>query len=289
MNTSIVVMTHNRKNVLEQTINGMLEQDFQGRFEIIVVNDGSTDGTKQMLWEKFRNNKKVVVLNQHRSFPCKARNNGIRKAKFEFVVIMDDDCIPSRNWLKNLIDGFNSEKIGVVSSFDLYGGTSTAFRKSVLEKIGGYDEQYRYYREDTDLVFRVLDAGYEAKLVKADFTHEHKMEAPKGLLGLVAYGLERAAYHMNDVLLYKKHPKLAKEFLGVRFGFLVSPAKDFAAATNQWFKGGKMKLASPRGIVFLEGKNFAAKALIVIGGISWVFTVKFFRLIASIRFWKLLV
>ncbi|HIH08559.1 MAG TPA: glycosyltransferase family 2 protein, partial [Candidatus Diapherotrites archaeon] len=67
-------MTHNRKNVLEQTINGMLEQDFQGRFEIIVVNDGSTDGTKQMLWEKFQNNKKVVVLNQHRSFPCKARN-----------------------------------------------------------------------------------------------------------------------------------------------------------------------------------------------------------------------
>ena len=134
---SIVMPVYNQAKVIPKIIDSYCKEVIEKLpgSEFIVAEDGSTDGTKQMLWEKFQNNKKVVVLNQHRSFPCKARNNGIRKAKFEFVVIMDDDCIPSRNWLKNLIDGFNSEKIGVVSSFDLYGGTSTAFRKSVLEKV----------------------------------------------------------------------------------------------------------------------------------------------------------
>lgn len=288
MDASIVVMTHNRETVLEKTVNAMLAQEFNGQFEVIVVNDGSTDGTKQML-EKFEKNSKLKVINQERSLPCRARNNGIKKTAYEITVIMDDDCIPRSDWLQRIVNGFSDETIGMVSSYSVHGGTSTAFRTEVLKKIGGFDEEYGYYREDTDLVFRIQKQGFKTRLVKAPFRHEHKMEKPKGLYGLAQYGLERAVYHVNDVLLFKKHPLLAKEFLDVKLGFFVNPKKDFAAATNKWWSGGKMKLASPRGIVFLENKSPLHLAVIFAGAVSWVFLVKFFRLFGSVKFRKLLI
>src|SRR3989338_108596 len=91
---SIVVMTHNRKQVLEKTLDAMLQLEYPGKYEVIVVNDGSTDGTKEMLRDKFSKSGKITIISQQRSLPCRARNNGIGKAKYEVVVIMDDDCIP---------------------------------------------------------------------------------------------------------------------------------------------------------------------------------------------------
>lgn len=289
MNASIVVMTHNRKAVLEKTIDAMLQLEYAGKYEVIVVNDGSSDGTSEMLQGKYSKNNKILIINQPRSLPCKARNSGIKRAKYEVVVIMDDDCIPRKDWLSRLIAGFGEKGVGIVSSYSIHGGTSTAFLADALRKVGGFDEEYGYYREDTDLVFRVQELGYKVKLVKAPFRHEHKMEKPRGFMGLVKYGLERAGYHMNDVLLYKKHPKLGAEFLDVKFGFLVNPKRDFQAATNQWWSGGKMKLASPRGIVFLENSTPLHTFLIFFGAFAWVALVKFYRLMGSIRFGKLLV
>lgn len=286
---SIVVMTHNRKEVLQKTIRGMLAQDFSGKFEIIVVNDGSTDGTKEMLEKNFGKNKKVVVINQARSLPCKARNRGIKTAKNDIIVIMDDDCIPERKWLAKIVNGFNEPHIGIVTSYSKFGGTSTAFRKETLDKVGGYDEEYGYYREDTDLVFRVMERGFEAKFVNAEFVHEHEIGKPRGLTGLIKYAFERAKYHQNDVLLYKKHPKLATGFLGVKMGFLVDPRLDFAAASGTWHGGKEIRLSSPRGITFLENKSPIHALAIVIGAIGWVFLVKFFRIAASIKFGKLLI
>ncbi|MDO8633687.1 MAG: glycosyltransferase family A protein [archaeon] len=289
LSASIVVMTYNRKYVLKKTVEAMLGQDFESLFEIIVVNDGSMDGTKEMLEKNFGKNKKLTVINEERSLPCKARNNGIKAAKNDVVVIMDDDCIPEKKWLSKIVNGFDDKKTGIVTSYSRFGGTSTAFRRETLDKIGGYDEEYGYYREDTDLVFRVMEKGFEARFVDAGFVHEHEIEKPKGLLGLAWYALERAKYHKNDVLLYKKHPRLAKGFLGVKLGFLVDPRMDFAAATGTWHAGGKINLSSPRGITFLQNKTPFHGVIIIAGAIGWVFLVKFFRLTASLRFGKLLI
>lgn len=292
---SVVVMTHNRADVLKKTLAAMLKQDYPAAYEIIVVNDGSTDGTEKMLRSAFGTEKRVRVLEQERSFPCRARNNGIKKSRYGFTVIMDDDCIPEKSWLRKLMNGFFDDgalnkKIGVVSSFHEFGGTSTAFRREALGKAGGYDEAYRYYREDTDLVFRVLDAGYENRVVQdAKFVHEHEIESPHGFAGWVKYGLERCGYHMNDVLLYKKNPARARKFLDVRLGFIVNPFADWAAATNQWGAKGELKLGSPRGITFMCGSTPLHAAAIVLGAWGYVMCVKAFRLGGSIKFGKFLV
>lgn len=135
-----------------------------------------------------------------------------------------------------------------------------------------------------------MELGYEFKLVKADFLHDHKEEKPKGILGILRYGYKRLKLHGNDVLLYKKHPNdLTKKFLNIKFGFIVSPISDFKVATGLWKKNGKLELSSPRGIVFIENKTPFHALAIVFLGIGYVIAVKFARLIASIRFRKLLI
>lgn len=285
---SIVTMTHNRADILEKTLEAMLGLDYPSEYEIIVVNDGSTDNTKEVL-KKFGN--RIRVIHQERKGPCAARNAGFRATKYPIAVNMDDDCIPDKAWLKDLIGGFDSPDIGVVSAFDIYGGTSTAFRKEALDKVGLYDEEYFYYREDTDLVFRILDAGYKAKKVNAKYEHCH--EYPSGLINGLKYAKERLRYHVNDVLLYKKNPERAKDFLGVQFGFLVNPIKDFRNVTGTWY-GGKVdfssiKLSSPRGIVFLENKSPLHALVIFILAIGYVVALKFARLYGSIKYGKFLI
>ncbi len=289
---SIIIAAFNGKSVLKKTIKAMLELDYPNLLEIIVVNDGSTDGTKKMLEKEFSNNPKIKIINQKNLGVTKARNKGISMARGEIIVNMDQDCIPKKNWLTKLVKGFTSEKIGMVSSFALYGGTSTAFKASVLKKIGGYDEDYFYFREDSDLAFKIMEAGYELKQVKAEYIHDHELEKPKGIINLIKYALKRAKYRENDVLLYKKHPnnKKVKEFLGIKYGFLISPKKDMELSLGRWWPGmNKFELSSPRGIIFLKNKTIIHSIIILIASFLYMILLKLIRLKASIKYGKLLI
>lgn len=284
---SVVVATLNNAETLRKTLKGLEKVDYPGRCEIIVVNDGSTDRTKEMLDREFSRHKKIRVIHIPRSGVCVARNIGIENSRGSIVVNMDHDCIPERDWLVRLVEGFSNGRVGVVSSYGYYGGTSTAFRKDLLDKVGGYDKEYYYYREDTDLSFKIMDLGYEFRLVNAGYYHSHELTKPKGLAGAIRYALQRWRFHMNDVLLYKKHPSLAGDFLNVRMGFMVNPLSDFKAATGLW--KGEYALSSPRGITFLENKSPLHGAIIFLTGFLYVLGVKLFRLRGSLKFGKLLV
>lgn len=290
---SVIVSTFNNAVVLERTLRGMLVLDYPKElFEIIVASDGSTDGTAKMMNEAFGKEKQIKFLDLQHQGVCATRNAAIAAAAkdSEIVVNMDHDCIPEKDWLKKIVAGFDSEKVGVVSSYNYYGGTSTAFKKNLLEKVGGYDEEYGYYREDTDLSFKIMDLGFEFRLVQAGFEHDHEMVKPHGLVALAKHVWQRLSYHKNDVLLYKKHPtKLCREFLNIKYNFFVDPVSDFRAATGLWHVGGKLQASSPRGIVFIENKSTLHSILIIISGIGYVIALKLFRLWGSIKFGKLLV
>lgn len=287
---SVVVATYNNRNALEKTLDSLLAQRFSDRYEVIVVNDGSSDATKEFLDSYAKGKKKLRVIYQPNSGVCKARNAGIKAAKYGIVVNMDHDCIAEKDWLEKMVAGFDSHEVGVVSAYDYYGGTSTAFRKELLDKVGGYDEEYRYYREDTDLSFKIMDLGYKFKLVNAGYLHDHIESSPNGILGFVKYALKRLEYHQNDVLLYKKHPtRVCEEFLHIKYGFLVDPGQDFAVATGTWQKSGEFGLSSPRGITFLKNKTPLHTFVILLIGACYVLAVKGSRLIGSVRFGKLLI
>lgn len=290
MGASVVVATYNNKNTLCKTLDALLAQKFSGKYEVIVVNDGSSDGTKEFLDEYAKGKKHLRVFHQKNKGVCAARNTGIENSKYEIVITMDHDCIAQKDWLSKMCAGFDGPKVGVVSAYDYYGGTSTGFRKKLLDIVGGYDEEYRYYREDTDLSFKIMDLGYKFRLVKAGYLHDHVEAKPRGLAELVRHVLQRLYYHQNDVLLYKKHPtKICEEFLHIKYGFLVDPLQDFRVATGTWQGGGKFELSSPRGITFLQNKTPLHTIAIILIGMCYVLAVKTSRFIGSIRFGKLLI
>ena len=288
---SIVIASYNNIKVLEQALDSMLKLDYPNDYEVIVVDDGSKDGTPSRIRQKYGNGKKIKLIAFDRNMGvCRARNAGIKEARFPIVVNMDHDCIPAKGWLKSLVSGFESKKVGVVSSFGSFGGTSTAFRKELLDKAGGYDEDYFYYREDTDLTFKIMDLGYEYRKVEAGYTHDHEEAVPKGISGWARYVLKRLRYHENDVLLYKKHPKLAKDFLHIKMGFMVDPLEDFKVVANLWDGSSKeLKLGSPRGLELIKNKTPLHTLVIILLALTYVFAVKFFRLIGSIKFGKFLI
>lgn len=288
---SIIVGTYNRSDTLREALNAMLLQNYEAPYEILVIDDGSTDGTKDMVEKEFGKNKKIrLFFNQHLG-PIKTRNTGFKNAKNEIVVIMDDDCIPEKSWLRELTGGLTEDCCGI-SSFSPDGGTSTAFRRKEVLQAGMFDERFNKfpYREDTDLKFR-LEKMTEKKLkfIEGKAKFRHVRNQPKTFLEKIKYGLYRIKVHQNDVLLYKKHPKETAKMLDIKFGFIRNPAKDFAVATGLW--GGKksLSLSSPQGVEIIQNKTFLHAAAIILIGIAYVFAVKASRLYGSIIFGKLLI
>lgn len=288
---SIVIATHNNENTLRKVLHSMLELNYPNQFEAIVVNDGSTDNTKEMLQREFGKEPRIKAINFSKNQGvCIARNAGINAARFPIIVNMDHDCVAEKQWLQQLVKEFKDPKVGAVSSFGDFGGTSTAFRKSLLEKVQGYDEEYGYYREDTDLTFKIMEQGFKYNVVKANYFHDHRETKPAGLIELIKYLLQRLRYHQNDVLLFKKHPLLATKFLDVKFGFLVNPVKDFKVAANLWEGSSKkLKLCSPRGIILIENKSPLHAFLIIFFALMYVVAIKTGRLSGSIKYGRLLI
>ncbi|MBI4021197.1 MAG: glycosyltransferase family 2 protein [Candidatus Aenigmarchaeota archaeon] len=279
---SVIVATYNNKEALRRTVAGLLALDYPS-YEVIVVDDGSTDGTAEMI----RKMQGITAICLPHGGVCKARNAAIRQATGKIVVNMDHDCVPARDWLRRLVAGFGPG-VGVVSSYGYYGGTSTAFRKDLLDRVGGYDEAYGYYREDADLSFMIMDLGYTFELVEARYDHDHRAVSPRGFRAVVRYAFTRWRYHMNDVLLFKKHPRLAGRFLDVKFGFLVNPLADFKVATGLWNRG-TFSLSSPRGMTFMENRSPLHGIAIFLLGLCYVVGVKSYRLRGSLKFGRLLI
>ncbi|MDP2666550.1 MAG: glycosyltransferase [Candidatus Diapherotrites archaeon] len=290
---SIVVATLNGGEPLIRAVDAMLGQKFDGKFEIIVVDDGSFDGnTPQQLRNHFGKNKKVKIITLPRSGVCKARNTGIQAASGEVIINMDHDCIPHADWLQTMVNGFNSPDVGAVSAYGHYGGTSTGFKKDLLNHLGGYDEDFFYYREDTDLSFRIIELGFAyQKITGARYTEDRTLVTPKGIMNILGYTLQRLRYHMNDVLLRKKHrTPLCDTFLHVRGKVFIDPVADFKVATGLWEDDEKEPvLSSPRGLTFLSNRGIFHFAAITFIGIGYALAIKVARLAGSIRHGHLLV
>lgn len=96
---SIIIPTYNRKQAVLKTANCLLKQDYpRQKYEIIIVDDGSTDETYEML----KRIKDIRVFRQNNKGPAAARNLGIKKAKYDLIAFTDDDCLPQKNWLKKI-------------------------------------------------------------------------------------------------------------------------------------------------------------------------------------------
>lgn len=103
---SVVVISHNGEATLRVTLDSLLQQTYPHKsYEIIVVDDGSTDGTAQIAQSYPR--VRYIGLKKNRGI-SEARNAGLRVAKGEIYVSFDDDCIAAHTWLAELIKGYSA-------------------------------------------------------------------------------------------------------------------------------------------------------------------------------------
>jgi glycosyltransferase involved in cell wall biosynthesis len=104
---SVIVCTHNRGDKLVTCLTALLNQTYN-RYEIIVVNDNSTDSTKQILTE-FNGIK--IISNKHNLGLSASRNVGVKHSRGDILAFTDDDCIADKNWIKYLILPYSNSKI----------------------------------------------------------------------------------------------------------------------------------------------------------------------------------
>ena len=123
MEISVIIPSFNRKFKLKQCLDSLFAQIYpKEAFEIIVIDDGSSDGTKDMLDELSKNNSNLRYFVQENKGPASARNLGIKQSRAEIIGFTDSDCILDKNWVRLMVQAHNLDKhiaaVGGVTEVD---------------------------------------------------------------------------------------------------------------------------------------------------------------------------
>jgi len=98
---SIIVVTYNRKILLNECLNSILSQDFEGKFEVIIIDNGSCDGTEEFL-KNIPERKIKFISNKSRLDLASCKTLGINASSGEIIAFTDDDCRVAKDWLKTI-------------------------------------------------------------------------------------------------------------------------------------------------------------------------------------------
>lgn len=102
MDISVIVITYNRHYFLSRCLHHLLKQDFKGSYEIIVVDDGSTDKTKSVIKQLQEGHKNLHYVPKEHGGYARARNLGLKHARGRIIAFTDDDCFVSAEWLTKI-------------------------------------------------------------------------------------------------------------------------------------------------------------------------------------------
>lgn len=269
---SVVVPTCGRPQLLNRCVASLVLQSFDPeRFEIIIVDDGPSEETRQVVarWSEHTASTGPAITyipSPGPHGPAAARNKGWRAARGGIIAFTDDDTISSAEWLQNGLAAFNDHVHAVWGRIVMpLSGTPTDYqldakgleaavfvtancfcRKRVLEDLDGFDERFRYaWREDADLYFRLIK--YPANIVhapKALVTHPIR---PAGW----GVSLSQVKKVQFDALLFKKHPALYRKNIrpAPRWDFYITVAALFTCLIG--LLGGLYNLAAIGGALWL--------------------------------------
>ncbi|MCD6515409.1 MAG: glycosyltransferase family 2 protein [Candidatus Odinarchaeota archaeon] len=235
---SIIIPFHNAQRTLKKALLSLIDQDFpKDNYEIILVDDGSTDNSVEEIRKVVTNSPVPVKIVQQKHKGCySARNLGAKIARGEILAFIDADEVANPNWLrflvqpflhdenvhvvcgrvitdeKALLPPFHSAPIDSVGRFNgqiRFGTCNIAFRITTFAELGGFDEAFDpILRGDTDLGLRALRKGF-----KVLYEPRAVVFHPVKKLSFIS-SLKLAWYRHHDVLLYKKHGTAAIGSLG---------------------------------------------------------------------------
>ncbi|MFW6022932.1 MAG: glycosyltransferase family 2 protein [Halanaerobiaceae bacterium] len=184
--TSVVIPTYNREKILYKCLKALDNQSYPAeKYEIIIINDNSTDNTENML-KNIDIKPQLVYRKQEHSGPAGARNTGLKLARGKYIVFIDDDIIVNPLFLEahinkqkendriivhgpviytNNLDNPTSEEMKITDFSRSYFATgNVSIKKEYLKKSGLFNEKFTEYGwEDLELGIRLKKLGLKAK------------------------------------------------------------------------------------------------------------------------------
>ena len=240
MGGSVIVSTFNRRDLVLRTVRTLMEQSFPAdQYEIVVVVDGSTDGTAPALRELRPSCGYRIIEQQNRGL-AGARNTGWRASERDLLIFLDDDmlCDPSLIRAHFEAHAQSESTVGVgavllstdshqtlaaacfnreVGSYALSPESSarplsistcifsnTSIRRSWMVKSGGFDERFRM-REDAEMATRLVRLGAQPRFVPKAVAYEVYTKTAADLIR------DSEAFAAADVLFMRVHPEDATE------------------------------------------------------------------------------
>jgi O-antigen biosynthesis protein len=223
---SVVVCSYNGARTIDDCCAGLAQLDYPD-FEVIVVDDGSTDDTSAIARHyNFR-----VITTPNRGLSS-ARNTGMQAATGEIVAYTDDDARPDPHWLRYLAQTFmTTPHVGVggpniappgdgwiadcvanapggpvhvlISDHvaEHIPGCNMAFRKEALETVGGFDPRFRVAGDDVDLCWRLQEQGWTIGFSPSATVWHHRRNS------LRMYWRQQRGYGKAEALLEQKWPE----------------------------------------------------------------------------------
>jgi GT2 family glycosyltransferase len=223
---SVIVCSYNGQRTLRDCFEGLLKLEYPN-YEVILVNDGSTDMTAAIGQEY---GIRVITTENHGL--SKARNIGLDAATGEIVAYIDDDAHPDPHWLTYLAATFmNGEYAGVGGpniappddgpiaecvanapggpihvllsdqEAEHIPGCNMAFRKSCLQAIGGFDPLFRIAGDDVDVCWRLQQRGWKLGFSPAAMVWHHRRNSVR------TYWKQQKNYGKAEALLERKWPE----------------------------------------------------------------------------------
>ncbi|MCU7495318.1 MAG: glycosyltransferase [Ignavibacteria bacterium] len=171
---SFILPSFNREVILRQVLSRLSGHVYNFNYEIIVVDNNSSDNSVAMVKELFP---RVRVLEMKSNLGAKSRNVALEVASGEYIMMLDDDSYPIDDSVEKAIAVLENDaegKVGCIAfniqrvdgSFETSGiymnftGCGAMFPKSIFELIGNYPEDYLYYAEEYDLSSRIMAGGF---------------------------------------------------------------------------------------------------------------------------------
>ncbi|NTV28536.1 MAG: glycosyltransferase [Candidatus Omnitrophica bacterium] len=230
LSLSVIIPAYNAADTIGDALSALEKQTCRQPFEIVVVDDGSTDATRQVVSA----HPGVKYIFQANAGPASARNCGARKSSGQILLFTDADCCPEREWLEKMLRGFEADNVAVVSGgygianpeswlarvihYEIkfrhrclmpefpraFGSYNFAIRRDVFELVGGFNAQYRRASgEDNDLSYKVIRNGWRIRFLKdALVDHYHQADLGRYLKEQFRHGIWRAR-------IYVDHPGMA--------------------------------------------------------------------------------
>src|SRR6516225_1358815 len=223
---SVIVCTYNGARTLRECLSALTDLDYPN-YEVLVVNDGSTDDTAFIAQDY-----PVRLISQPNKGLSAARNTGLAASEGEIVAYIDDDAFPHRYWLRYLAaafgraahvgiggpnlsppgDGFVAECVAAAPGNPLHvllsdelaehiPGCNMAYRKEALVAIGGFDPRFRAAGGDVDICWRLQDRGWTIGFCPTAVVWHHRRNSVR------AYWKQQYGYGKAEAQLEKKWPQ----------------------------------------------------------------------------------